>query len=275
MKNLFPLETDWLQDEIWKPLVTPYYDYTGLYSVSNLGRVWAIRKKCIMKQYTTWNGRLEIGLTNPDFIKKERIHRLVAYVFIPNPDNLPQINHKDGNTKNNNVNNLEWVTHSENMLHAYKHGLISKKVGTNSVLSKYSEETIKCLIDDLKDTELSVPELSEKYKVSKGLIHSIQYGNSWSHLSGFHKNMKWQRKNSIEKRAKAIKDSGFNYNRTELVAIEKETNEVFEFQSVKECANFLGVNKCMISKYLKHGVQNKKYNILYKQDYISNLKLDI
>ena len=275
MQNLYPTESQWLQDEIWMPLITPYYDYTGLYSVSNLGRVWAVRKKCIMKQYTTWNGRLEIGLSNSDFIKRERIHRLVAYVFIPNPNNLPQINHKDGNTKNNNINNLEWVTHSENMLHAYEHGLISKKVGTNSVLSKYPEETIKSVINDLKNTELSVPELSKKYKISKGLIHSIQYGNSWSHLSGFHKDMKWQRKNSVEKRAKAIKDSGFNFNRTELVAIDKQTNEIFEFQSAKECAKFLEVNKCMISKYLKHEVQNKKYNIMYKQDYISNLKLDI
>lgn len=266
MQNLYPQENQWLQDEIWKPVITPYYNYTGLYSVSNFGRIWAVRKKCIMKQYTTWNGRLEVGLSNPEFIKRERVHRLVAYVFIENLNNLPQINHIDGNTKNNNVNNLEWVTHSENMLHAYKHGLINKKVGTNSVLSKYSEETIKSLIDDLKNTGLSVPELSKKYNVSKGLIHSIQYGNSWSHLSGFHKDMKWQRKNSLEKRAKAIKDSGFNYNRTELIAINKDTEEVFEFKSVKECAKFLGVNKCMISKYLKHGVQNKNYIIKYNNN---------
>ena len=51
------------------------------------------------------------------------VHRLVANAFIPNPENKRCINHKDGNKKNNNINNLEWVSYSENMKHAYRTGL--------------------------------------------------------------------------------------------------------------------------------------------------------
>ena len=52
-----------------------------------------------------------------------RVHRLVAEAFIPNPNELPQINHIDGNKENNNVKNLEWVNNSQNMIHAYRTGL--------------------------------------------------------------------------------------------------------------------------------------------------------
>ena len=58
-----------------------------------------------------------------------RIHRLVAEAFIPNPDNLPEVNHKDGNKHNNNVDNLEWITKSDNMKHGFKNGIIKPSRG--------------------------------------------------------------------------------------------------------------------------------------------------
>lgn len=59
--------------------------------------------------------------------KEYKVHRIVAMAYIPNPENKPQVNHKDGVKSNNKVSNLEWVTNSENQLHAWKTGLQKKK----------------------------------------------------------------------------------------------------------------------------------------------------
>jgi len=64
----------------------------------------------------------------------EYVHRLVAKAFIPNPDNLPEVNHIDGDPFNNNVSNLEWCTHSDNIQHAYDTGLMNKEKKLNKVV---------------------------------------------------------------------------------------------------------------------------------------------
>lgn len=101
-----------MQEEIWKDIS----GYEGLYQISNLGRVKSKRK--ILKPI---NGEyLHVGLSKNGIQTTKLIHRLVAENFIDNPNNLPQVNHKDENKHNNCVNNLEWITFKENMNYGTK-----------------------------------------------------------------------------------------------------------------------------------------------------------
>jgi len=73
-----------------------------------------------------------VVLTKNTINKSISVHRLVAMIFVPNPDNKPCVNHKNGNKRDNRAENLEWCTHSENSQHAYANGLIPKKFGENN-----------------------------------------------------------------------------------------------------------------------------------------------
>ena len=107
--------------EIWKDIE----GYESLYQVSNLGRVKSLARNTgnqyanadrILKQKVCKTGYMSVGLVKDKRQKHFFVHRLVAMAFIPNPDNLPQVNHKDEDKTNNCVENLEWCTIQHNML---------------------------------------------------------------------------------------------------------------------------------------------------------------
>ncbi len=98
--------------EIWKDID----GFDGRYQVSSWGNIRNVRG--IMKPYRNKKGYLKIDLCKDGERYKKRVNRLVAEAFIPNPYNLPQVNHKDGNKENNSVSNLEWCTNKENHEHA-------------------------------------------------------------------------------------------------------------------------------------------------------------
>ena len=106
-----------MEKEIWKDIK----NYEGLYQVSNLGNVKSLNyshtgKEQILKPPTTKAGYLRVYLYKEGKKRKRfLVHRLVAMAFLDNSDNLPQVNHKDENKKNNCVENLEWCTHTFNM----------------------------------------------------------------------------------------------------------------------------------------------------------------
>lgn len=118
-----------MQEEIWKDVV----GYEGLYQVSNIGNVKSLKYKHSSKIrklafHYTRQGYIRVHLTKNKIDKYLLVHRLVAEAFISNPENLPIINHIDGNKSNNIVTNLEWCTHKHNYQHALKMGLLDSRL---------------------------------------------------------------------------------------------------------------------------------------------------
>ena len=111
-----------IKDEIFKNL--DILDFKNKYKIGNKGSIFSIISNKIIKSYDNKSGYLKVNLHSKTSkkIKKYYVHRLVAIVFIPNPENKPVVNHLDKNRTNNNVENLEWCTRSENDLHKYEVG---------------------------------------------------------------------------------------------------------------------------------------------------------
>jgi len=118
-------------NEIWKPIK----GFNRQYEVSNLGNVRNSRNR-IMKTYTVNSGYQCLKFSVNTKRTHHLVHRLVAEEFIPNPDNLPEVNHIDENKYNNNVSNLEWVTSSANKQHSMASGTYNKIYTTKNSLGK-------------------------------------------------------------------------------------------------------------------------------------------
>lgn len=124
--------------EIWKPVV----GFEKTYEVSNFGNIRNIHNPAIIrKQSKDRNGYMFIRLfVTKQNVKNRFIHRIVAEAFIPNPKCKTQVNHKDGNKSNNNVENLEWVTPSENVKHSF--AVLGKKSPLKGKMGKENKNSI-------------------------------------------------------------------------------------------------------------------------------------
>lgn len=113
------------------------------YTIDSYGNVYSKRKNKYLKQAINRDGYCKVTLQKNKFTKMYSVHRLVAQTFIPNPNNLPQVNHINGIKTDNRIENLEWVTAKENMNKAVEIGLfenvrkIQKENAIKNNLSRY------------------------------------------------------------------------------------------------------------------------------------------
>ena len=141
------------------------------YEITREGEVinkkWGGRK---LKPQPNGKGYLRVHIAGKMYF----VHRLVAEQYVPNPDNKPQVNHKDGNKLNNNADNLEWVTNQENRTHAIKNGLHFQ--GEKCSWSKLTKEDVDFI---RKHAEYSSKELAKMFGVSDSHIREIRRKESW------------------------------------------------------------------------------------------------
>lgn len=181
---------DTIEVEIWKDIS----GWEGFYKISNMGRVKSLSRivvnemgvhNCLKEKVlknTTGNGKrgywmVTLYRDKCRFAKK--VHRILAQAFIPNPENKPQVNHKDGDKHNLTLSNLEWVTVSENVKHSFDTNLNTFK-GDKHPFALLSNSDAIYIYKSVK----SIGQLAKEYNVGKHIIWSIKGGKSWAHITG-------------------------------------------------------------------------------------------
>lgn len=152
-------------------------NYEGLYAITEDGRVWSYRSNKFMTPAQN-NGYLYVNLLKDGKLKKGYIHRLVATAFIDNPDNLPEVNHKNEDKTKNEVSNLEWCTKQYNNTYGTRNERISQK------LSK----PVHCI--ELDQVFKSVTEAAQQLNIhSPGIFRALAgrtkkaYGYHWRYVN--------------------------------------------------------------------------------------------
>jgi len=157
------------------------------YQVSNSGQVRRIKQTWnnlpkTLKPWVESHGYNQVELSNKNGQKTFRVHRLVLCVFIGPPPKGQVCNHKDGDKQNNKLDNLEWVSSSDNMKHAYKTGLHGKTYGSASHLSKLTDQDVKEIKKLLSDNIHKFIKIAQMYNVSRHTIYDIRDKKTWGHI---------------------------------------------------------------------------------------------
>lgn len=168
-------------EEIWKDIA----GYEGLYQVSNIGRIKSLPKKTynphcshsLTKTKILKASKNNYGYITTHFRKKTiKVHRLVALAFIPNPNNKPKVNHKNGIKTDNRVENLEWCTQLENVIHGYETGLTVVPRGEKAYHAKLTNKQVLEIKELTANTSILLKSIAQTYGVTPSLIGMIRSG---------------------------------------------------------------------------------------------------
>lgn len=196
MSKVIYLEKTDIEKEMWKPII----DFEGQYEVSDMGRIKYVpktimrfRKDTLKSHSTSLKGKTTNGYLNrkgylvtklwKDGNKKCVImHRVVAINFIPNPYNLPQVNHIDGVKTNNKVQNLEWCNNSHNIKHAYANGLMSRKGERQNTCKIKDADVLEIREFYSKNPKALLRIYADKLNITKTSVCRIIKRKTWCHI---------------------------------------------------------------------------------------------
>lgn len=162
--------------------------YPG-YKISSCGKIYSIFRKDSVGRNNSKSERFlkysivrqyyYVGLSNGVTRKMVRVHRIVAKTFLPNPKNLPQVNHKNGNKLDNRIENLEWVSAKENVKHAHATGLKTPHVGV-SLAGLLPKDVLKIRKKYLAG--MSQGNIAKEFGISQTGVWKIVNRMVWKHV---------------------------------------------------------------------------------------------
>lgn len=164
----------------------PVAGFEGLYSVSRCGRVYSHARYGAMSKWLRMtldkNGYARVAFTRNNIAKTHKVHRVVALTFLPNPNNLPCVNHINGIRNDNRVENLEWCTIKQNVRHAWATGRAKALKGELSATSKISDLRRIELVQDYALTSMTQNQIALKYGISQANVSLIIRGYLQHHF---------------------------------------------------------------------------------------------
>lgn len=176
--------------EIWKPIS----GYEGLYEVSSHGRVSSLNSSVKVDNYIkvpqiNQKGYHRVELCVARRRKSHGIHRLVAQAFIPNPENKPEVNHKDENKSNNFIENLEWMSHIENSNYGTRNRRVAEANTNGKMSKKVGQFTLDGLLVKIWPSTMEASRAGySQSKISKcgNNKHNTHKGFIWKYLEESH-----------------------------------------------------------------------------------------
>ena len=169
-------------------LVKPVKGWEDLYTISSDGKVFSLRRQKYLKPRLSMDGYERVALCRDAYRREYRVHRLVAEAFLENPDNLPQVNHKDFNTQNNCLENLEWCTNKENIYYSIKHdrhvGTKPQNIDECGRFTQYKAYTFTNVYNDKSFTIIGIKNVLSQFKCKKKtfLANVVKYANTGAYV---------------------------------------------------------------------------------------------